>query len=52
MSHTTAGRNIAVMVLLDLSESLNGKLADGTQTVLELSQEAVSLAGLGDRPPG
>ncbi len=43
MSHTTAGRNIAVMVLLDLSESLNGKLANGTQTVLELSQEAVSL---------
>jgi nitric oxide reductase NorD protein len=43
MSHTTAGRNIAVMVLLDLSESLNGQVAGGSQTVLELSQEAVSL---------
>ena len=43
MSHTTAGRNIAVMVLLDLSESLNGQVANGSQTVLELSREAVSL---------
>jgi nitric oxide reductase NorD protein len=43
MSHTTAGRNIAVMVLLDLSESLNNRVAGGGQTVLELSQEAVSL---------
>lgn len=43
MSHRTAGRNIAVMVLLDLSESLNGKLGHGAQTVLQLSQEAVSL---------
>ncbi len=43
MSHTTAGRNIAVMVLLDLSESLNSRVAGGGQTVLELSQEAVSL---------
>jgi nitric oxide reductase NorD protein len=43
MSHTTAGRNIAVMVLLDLSESLNGKSPAVRQTVLELSQEAVSL---------
>jgi nitric oxide reductase NorD protein len=43
MSHTTAGRNIAVMVLLDLSASLNQRVADGGQTVLELSQEAVSL---------
>jgi hypothetical protein len=44
MSHTTAGRNIAVLVLLDLSESLNGKAGNG-QTVLELSREAVSLLG-------
>ena len=43
MSHTTAGRNIAVMVLLDLSESLNNRVAGGGQTVLELSREAVSL---------
>jgi hypothetical protein len=44
MSHTTAGRDIAVLVLLDLSESLNEKTANG-QTVLELSREAVSLLG-------
>ena len=44
MSHTTAGRDIAVLVLLDLSESLNDKAANG-QTVLELSREAVSLLG-------
>ncbi len=45
MSHKTSGRNIAVMVLLDLSESLNEKAAGSEQTVLELSQEAVSLLG-------
>jgi hypothetical protein len=43
MSHTTSGRNIAVMLLLDLSESLNQKAAGSEQTILELSQEAVSL---------
>jgi len=43
MSHTTSGRDIAVMLLLDLSESLNGKAAGSEQTILELSQEAVSL---------
>ena len=43
MSHRTDGRDITVMVLLDLSESLNEKVADGSQTILELSQEAVSL---------
>ena len=43
MSHKTSGRNIAVMLLLDLSESLNGKAAGSDQTILELSQEAVSL---------
>jgi nitric oxide reductase activation protein len=31
------------MLLLDLSESLNEKVAGGGQTILELSQEAVSL---------
>jgi len=45
MSHKTSGRNIAVLVLLDLSESLNKKAAGSEQTVLELSQEAVSLLG-------
>jgi hypothetical protein len=43
MSHTTSGRDIAVMLLLDLSESLNEKAAGSEQTILELSQEAVSL---------
>jgi len=43
MSHRTSGRDIAVMLLLDLSESLNQKAAGSDQTVLELSQEAVSL---------
>jgi hypothetical protein len=43
MSHKTSGRNIAVMLLLDLSESLNEKVAGSEQTILELSQEAVSL---------
>ncbi|HEX5363187.1 MAG TPA: VWA domain-containing protein [Gallionella sp.] len=45
MSHRNDGRNIAVMVLLDLSESLNEKAAGSGQTILELSQEAVSLLG-------
>jgi nitric oxide reductase NorD protein len=43
MSHTTDGRSIAVTVLLDLSESLNEKARGSEQTVLQLSQEAVSL---------
>ena len=46
MSHRTSGRSIAVLLLLDLSESLNQKVAGGEQTVLELSQEAVSLLGM------
>lgn len=43
MSHRTDGRNIAVLVLLDLSASLNEKVPGSTQTILQLSQEAVSL---------
>jgi hypothetical protein len=43
MSHTTDGRSIAVTLLLDLSESLNDKARGSDQTVLQLSQEAVSL---------
>ena len=45
MSHRNDGRSIAVMVLLDLSESLNEKASGSEQTILELSQEAVSLLG-------
>jgi nitric oxide reductase activation protein len=43
MSHRTSGRNIAVLLLLDLSESLNDRTPSGEQSILELSQEAVSL---------
>ncbi|MDQ6975727.1 MAG: VWA domain-containing protein [Mariprofundaceae bacterium] len=43
MSHRTDGRDIAVTLLLDLSQSLNEKVTGSTQTILELSQEAVSL---------
>ncbi len=43
MYHRNDGRNIAVMLLLDLSASLNEKAAGSNQTILELSQEAVAL---------
>ncbi|MDK9726104.1 MAG: VWA domain-containing protein [Sterolibacteriaceae bacterium MAG5] len=43
MSHRTDGRDITVLLLLDLSESLKEKAAGSAQTILELSQEAVSL---------
>lgn len=43
MSHKHDGRNFAVMLLLDLSASLNEKAAGSDQTILELSQEAVAL---------
>ncbi|MDH5436297.1 MAG: VWA domain-containing protein, partial [Gammaproteobacteria bacterium] len=46
MSHKHDGRDIAVMLLLDLSASLND-IPDGCeQTILQLSQEAVSLLGI------
>lgn len=43
MSHKTDGRDVAVMLLLDLSQSTNEKADGCNQTILELSQEAVSL---------
>jgi len=43
MSHTTDGRSIATTLLLDLSQSLGEKARGSEQTVLQLSQEAVSL---------
>lgn len=43
MSHRHDGRDIAVMLLLDLSQSLNETVPGSSQTILELSQEAVSL---------
>jgi nitric oxide reductase activation protein len=45
MSHRTDGRSIAVMLLLDLSESLNQRVAGSEQSILQLSQQAVSLLG-------
>lgn len=43
MSHRTDGRSLAVLLLLDLSESLNQPVPGSGQSLLELSQEAVSL---------
>ena len=43
MSHETAGRDIAVLLLLDLSQSINGKPEGCESTILQLAQEAVSL---------
>jgi hypothetical protein len=42
-SHVRDGRNISVLLLLDLSQSINEVPQGATSTVLELSQEAVSL---------
>lgn len=43
--HQTCGRDISVQVLLDLSASLRTRVPGGDQTILQLSQEAVSLLG-------
>ena len=43
MSHKNDGRDIGVMLVVDLSQSLNEKAKGSTQTILELSQEAVTL---------
>ena len=45
MSHKHDGRDIAVMLLLDLSESVSEIPEGCTQSILELSQEAVALLG-------
>lgn len=42
-SHRTDERSFAVTLLLDLSASLNEKVAETQHTILELSQEAVAL---------
>ncbi len=54
MSHKHDGRDISVMLLLDLSQSLNDIPEGCNQTILQLSQEAVALLGwaiehLGDK---
>lgn len=45
MSHKTDGRDIAVSLLLDLSQSVDEIPEGCSQTILELSQEAVTLLG-------
>ncbi len=45
MSYRTDGRDIAVSLLIDLSESVNLTPEGGTQSILELSQVAVALLG-------
>lgn len=43
MSHRTDGRDFAVLLLIDLSASVGNKVDGTNQSILELSQEAVSL---------
>ncbi|GAB4399293.1 MAG: hypothetical protein OHK0048_12430 [Rhodoferax sp.] len=43
LRHTRNGRSVAVLLLLDLSESLTQAVGTDGQTLLELSQEAVAL---------
>lgn len=45
LSHRTDGRDISVLILLDLSQSLNAPVAGGSQSILELARESVSLLG-------
>ena len=42
-SHVKDGRDIALLLLLDLSESINETPSGAASTILQLSQEAVSL---------
>ncbi len=54
MSHKHDGRDFAVLLLMDLSASLNEVPEGSTQSILELSQEATTLLGwsieqLGDK---
>lgn len=42
-SHTTDGRSISVMLLVDMSQSLNQMVANSNQTLLELSEEALAI---------
>ncbi|TXT25158.1 MAG: putative Rubisco activation protein CbbO [Rhodocyclaceae bacterium] len=53
VSHRTAGRDISVLLLIDLSQSLNATLPGSTQSILDTAREAVALlawaiAQLGD----
>ncbi|HHK74136.1 MAG TPA: VWA domain-containing protein, partial [Rhizobiales bacterium] len=44
-SHVRDGRNIAVLLLLDLSQSISDTPKGASSSILQLSQEAVSLLG-------
>ncbi|WP_341744191.1 nitric oxide reductase activation protein NorD [Azonexus hydrophilus] len=43
VSHRTAGRDISVLLLIDLSQSLNATLPGGQQSILDTAREAVAL---------
>ena len=45
MSHRTDGRDITVLLLIDLSQSLNETLPGSGQSILETAREAVALLG-------
>ena len=45
MSHRTDGRDISVLLLIDLSQSLNETLPGSGQTILQTAREAVALLG-------
>ena len=45
VSHRTDGRDISVLLLIDLSQSLNDTLPGSNQTILETAREAVALLG-------
>jgi len=45
VSHRTDGRDISVLLLLDLSQSLNETLPGGEQHILDTAREAVALLG-------
>jgi hypothetical protein len=45
MSHRTDGRDISVLLLIDLSQSLNEILPGSGQTILDTAREAVALLG-------
>lgn len=53
-SHTTDSRNVAVMLLVDSSASLNEPISGSSQTLLELAQESLAITAwtvdkLGDK---
>ena len=45
VSHRTNGRDISVLLLIDLSQSLNETLPGSGQTILDTAREAVALLG-------